>query len=72
MFADMFKLANETSPAAATVEVPLVLHDEADDFRGLCWAIYASYGSSFPFIGQEIHSFTQTIGPSISGRCRYG
>ena len=42
-FANMFSMPQgETAlPHALTDENPLVLHDDIDDFRALCWIIYA-------------------------------
>ena len=40
----MFSLpSGETCPNSTTEDDPLILQDSADEFRALCWALYALY-----------------------------
>ncbi|RDB14912.1 hypothetical protein Hypma_016394 [Hypsizygus marmoreus] len=42
VFADMFSLpGNESSPQGTADSTPILLHDDPEDFRYLCWALYA-------------------------------
>jgi hypothetical protein len=61
-FENMFTLPSDrgTSPQGLSDDHPIVLYDDEDEFRALCWALYALYVSNFVV---EIDGRSQTYFP---------